>query len=129
MPQSQYEVEPFQMPGEDHPPTSPTTETGTGRQVYVVHHDGGRAPVTVYHEDGTEVVELPPRYAGSSSGGTTSDRDGSGAGTRFDRSLSDGEGGGGGEFGARTPDFLQQRRESGPAPKKASALRPLRRES
>ncbi len=32
-------------------------------QVYVVHHDGGRAPVTVYHETGTEVVELPPRYA------------------------------------------------------------------
>ena len=30
--------------------------------VYVVHHDGGRAPVTVYTADGTEVVELPPRY-------------------------------------------------------------------
>ncbi|KAF7798635.1 hypothetical protein EIP86_009858 [Pleurotus ostreatoroseus] len=30
--------------------------------VYVVHHDGGRPPVTVYTADGTEVVELPPRY-------------------------------------------------------------------
>lgn len=30
--------------------------------VYVVHHDGGRAPVTVYTDDGAEVVELPPRY-------------------------------------------------------------------
>jgi hypothetical protein len=33
-------------------------------QVYVVHHDGGRAPVTVYTADGTEVVELPPTYQG-----------------------------------------------------------------
>lgn len=107
-------------------------ETGRGGgQVYVVHHDGGRAPVTVYHEDGTEVVELPPRYAGSSSGsgGTSSDRERER--TRFDRSLSggtsDGEGGGGGE---RTPDFLQQRRESRPTPKKATlGLRPVRRES
>ncbi|KAA1468460.1 hypothetical protein DENSPDRAFT_833752 [Dentipellis sp. KUC8613] len=31
-------------------------------QVYVVHHDGGRPPVTVYTANGTEVVELPPRY-------------------------------------------------------------------
>ncbi|KAF8995771.1 hypothetical protein BDQ17DRAFT_1365274 [Cyathus striatus] len=30
--------------------------------VYVMHHDSGRAPVTVFHEDGTQVVELPPRY-------------------------------------------------------------------
>jgi hypothetical protein len=33
------------------------------RNVYVVHHDGGRAPVTVYTDEGAEVVELPPRYA------------------------------------------------------------------
>ena len=33
------------------------------RNVYVVHHDGGRAPVTVYTDAGAEVVELPPRYA------------------------------------------------------------------
>lgn len=32
------------------------------RNVYVVHHDGGRAPVTVYADEGAEVVELPPRY-------------------------------------------------------------------
>lgn len=38
------------------------------RNVYVVHHDGGHAPVTVYADEGAEVVELPPRYvAGSSS--------------------------------------------------------------
>ncbi len=36
--------------------------------VYVVHHDGGRAPVTVFTPQGTEVIELPPRY----DGGTTS---------------------------------------------------------
>ncbi len=29
--------------------------------VYVVHHDGGRAPVTVFTPQGTEVIELPPR--------------------------------------------------------------------
>jgi hypothetical protein len=40
----------------------------SGRNVYVVHHDGGRAPVTVYADEGAEVVELPPRYpAGSTS--------------------------------------------------------------
>ncbi|KAK0208419.1 hypothetical protein DFS33DRAFT_442978 [Desarmillaria ectypa] len=89
---SSYQIEPFSMPGEDvrshHGATSPTSineyvnnhapsvahesmapsQAGSGGsrvqsgQVYVVHHDGGRAPVTVYHEDGTEVVELPPRY-------------------------------------------------------------------
>ena len=37
---------------------------GQHQQVYVVHHDGGRAPVTVYSPDGTEVVELPPGYPG-----------------------------------------------------------------
>jgi hypothetical protein len=39
--------------------------TTQGQQVYVVHHDGGRAPVTVYTADGTEVVELPPSYIAS----------------------------------------------------------------
>lgn len=49
-------------------PTSPSQashpRTATS-QVYVVHHDAGRAPVTVYTPDGTEVIELPPRYDGS----------------------------------------------------------------
>jgi hypothetical protein len=40
---------------------------GGGGNVYVVHHDAGRAPVTVYTPDGTEVVELPPRYGEGSS--------------------------------------------------------------
>jgi hypothetical protein len=35
--------------------------------VYVVHHDGGRAPVTVYTQEGADVVELPPRYPEGSS--------------------------------------------------------------
>jgi hypothetical protein len=33
-----------------------------GQQVYVVHHDAGRAPVTVFAAEGAEVVELPPGY-------------------------------------------------------------------
>jgi len=32
-------------------------------QIYVLHHDGGSPPVTILHEAGTEVVELPPLYA------------------------------------------------------------------
>ncbi|KAH7341035.1 hypothetical protein B0J17DRAFT_342937 [Rhizoctonia solani] len=52
------------------PPTSPLegpgrSESGrdTRSQVYVVHHDGGRAPVTIMTSDGAEVVELPPGYS------------------------------------------------------------------
>ncbi|KAJ3718427.1 hypothetical protein C8R42DRAFT_723778 [Lentinula raphanica] len=68
---TEYQIEPFVMPERQLGPLSPgsdgqqTTHDPTSaqsRSVYVVHHDGGRAPVTVYHEDGTEVVELPPRY-------------------------------------------------------------------
>ncbi|KAJ7169510.1 hypothetical protein C8R46DRAFT_1089023 [Mycena filopes] len=68
---SSYQIEPYTPPnerrqsygefgGEPHPGSPTTTTTGN---IYVVHHDAGRAPVTVYHQDGTEVVELPPRYA------------------------------------------------------------------
>ena len=53
--------------GSDPAEASITSGRRTNRQnVYVVHHDGGRAPVTVYTEGGTEVVELPPRYAAGS---------------------------------------------------------------
>ncbi|KAJ7462769.1 hypothetical protein B0H11DRAFT_2160032 [Mycena galericulata] len=69
-----YQIEPLSLPGDrvQHPSSgseyigepqhlaSPSTGTGGGN-IYVVHHDGGRAPVTVYHQEGTEVVELPPR--------------------------------------------------------------------
>jgi len=43
-------------------PSSPILERQRSRAVYVVHHDGGGAPVTVYTEGETEVVELPPIY-------------------------------------------------------------------
>jgi len=92
----EYIVEPFSVPGSSpsdpsvpllpdgstSPPSSPpalsasgssgpTDPSSRGRQnVYVVHHDGGRAPVTVYTSAGAEVVELPPRYA---DGGSSSD--------------------------------------------------------
>ncbi|KAJ3881221.1 hypothetical protein F5051DRAFT_397862 [Lentinula edodes] len=65
---TEYQVEPFVLPEHNTGPLSPSSEgrqddpNSQSRSVYVVHHDGGRAPVTVYHEDGTEVVELPPRY-------------------------------------------------------------------
>jgi hypothetical protein len=72
-----YQIEPFILPGEQpasyneasgephHAASASTSGPGGGGNIYVVHHDAGRAPVTVYHQDGTEVVELPPRYAGN----------------------------------------------------------------
>ena len=46
--------------------SDPADQTGRRPNIYVVHHDGGRAPVTVYTEEGAEVVELPPQYAAGS---------------------------------------------------------------
>lgn len=92
----EYIVEPFSIPGSSpsdpsvpllpggstSPPSSPPdalsasgssadqSSRGGRQNVYVVHHDGGRAPVTVYTAEGAEVVELPPRYA---DGGSSSD--------------------------------------------------------
>ncbi|KAF8877596.1 hypothetical protein CPB85DRAFT_1343597 [Mucidula mucida] len=99
---NQYQVEPFRMPGDA---TS-------------IHHDGGRAPVTVYHEDGTEVVELPPRYANAE--GIMSQRPGQRPDTI--NSSSDPT-----RSAQNAPDYFNQPRQTGPAPKKASALRPNRR--
>ena len=79
---NQYLVEPFSPHGAH--PTGPTHNTvppaptsaysnaqsdgsGSGTQptphVYVVHHDGGGAPVTVF-TGGGGVTELPPTYIG-----------------------------------------------------------------
>jgi hypothetical protein len=92
----EYVVEPFAMPSPPSDPGAPllggstpnvsppdaTSASGSDpaeqranrQNVYVVHHDGGRAPVTVYTAEGAEVVELPPRYpAGSTS--SPSERD------------------------------------------------------
>lgn len=43
-------------------PAVPAPHAGPSRNVYVVHHDSQAPPVTIYHEEGTQVVELPPRY-------------------------------------------------------------------
>ena len=48
--------------------SDPVDQSGRRPNVYVVHHDGGRAPVTVYTEEGAAVVELPPQYAAGSTG-------------------------------------------------------------
>ena len=72
----QYHVEPFIMPDENgrlptetrsvgQPVTTPTEPSSAQQQqsqVYVLHHDSNVPPVTIYHESGTEIVELPPRY-------------------------------------------------------------------
>ncbi|KAK0506019.1 hypothetical protein EDD18DRAFT_1455412 [Armillaria luteobubalina] len=138
---SNYQVEPFSMPGEDphshRGATSPTSmneyannhapsvahesiapsQAGSGGsrtqsgQVYVVHHDGGRAPVTVYHETGTEVVELPPRYAED------------GARTSYDLQSEGPSGSGGSDVSPSTAsrDYFNQPRRPGGAPKKPQA--------
>jgi len=77
----QYHIEPFVMPDENgrladevrstghtvttpHEPVSSPSTAAPQQQshVYVLHHDSNVPPVTIYHESGTEIVELPPRY-------------------------------------------------------------------
>jgi hypothetical protein len=81
-----YQVEPFSMPDEEgrrlagdqgrrmsYAPSMPAHATSTHEsvprgaattpsQVYVLHHDSQQPPVTIFHQDGTRIVELPPRY-------------------------------------------------------------------
>ena len=121
----EYIVEPFSIPGSSvsdpsapllpntTPPSSPpdaTSASGSdpssaggraGRNVYVVHHDGGRAPVTVYTDAGAEVVELPPRYADNTS---SSD------------SRSDGRSDGRSPIDRRREPAAQPRKTRGPRP-------------
>ncbi|SJL09039.1 uncharacterized protein ARMOST_12415 [Armillaria ostoyae] len=125
-----YQVEPFTMGGEvrNHElRTSPSTTTEFGMtssaspppssrqagQVYVVHHDGGRAPITVYHEDGTQVVELPPRYADGSDPSPSDARSRSDVGSGSDGVLSSSDGLG---------SALNQPRQPRSNPRKNSSL-------
>ena len=72
--------------------------------MYVVHHDGGRAPpVTVFTSDGTEVVELPPQYENA-------------AEARRGEQAQNTAGGGGGRGGFVPPDA--QRRQPRELPRK-----------
>jgi hypothetical protein len=82
-----YQVEPFVMPdmqghigaASQARPTSAYNSSASGRitsvhdsttsprpvghgQVYVLHHDSNVPPVTIYHQEGAQIVELPPRY-------------------------------------------------------------------
>lgn len=41
---------------------TPSNTPPRPHQVYVVHHDSQVPPVTIYHQEGTQIVELPPRY-------------------------------------------------------------------
>lgn len=43
-------------------PAELDSSTRPQQSVYVIHHDAGGAPITVFHDEGTQVVELPPRY-------------------------------------------------------------------
>lgn len=62
-----YAPEPSSPPPQNimQPPQS--TPASRPNQVYVVHHDSQSPPVTIYHQDGTNIVELPPRYPPASS--------------------------------------------------------------
>lgn len=77
-----------------------SNEARSTSQVYVVHHDAGRPPVTVYTADGTEVVELPPRYNESAAGRANAMRSSSAA-----------------------PLQVQERRSAGPSPPKPPPTR------
>jgi hypothetical protein len=61
--------------------SEPADRRGT-RNVYVVHHDGGSAPVTVFTDQDAEVVELPPRYVPGSSNAPSEAPSGSSRETR-----------------------------------------------
>ena len=58
-----------------HPPPDNDRMKRRKSQLYVLHHDGGSPPVTILHEAGTEIVELPPLYARAREGETTEDSD------------------------------------------------------
>jgi len=123
----QYQVEPFSMPDEEGrrgndavSPTSYGPNTG-GRhvsthesvvhgsnapqsQVYVLHHDSNVPPVTIYHQDGTQIVELPPRYPPFSSSQSEVPSDGrSGSDSRSDGTRTE----------ATEPLMLHQSRQPG----------------
>lgn len=96
-----YQVEPFSMPDEEGrhgagregrrisysaslPARGTSTHesvphgaTTTQSQVYVLHHDSQQPPVTIFHQDGTQIVELPPRYLSSQSEVLSEGRSGS----------------------------------------------------
>ncbi|KAF9458733.1 hypothetical protein BDZ94DRAFT_1291870 [Collybia nuda] len=127
-----YQVEPFVMPTEegrraipqqassviDPNPQAISPRESSSNHVYVVHHDGGRAPVSVYHQDGTEVVELPPRYVGSD-GRSEGRSEGYGSSDRPSEIRSES----GRSDATEHPVFLRQSRNPGPTSKpRATAL-------
>ena len=59
-----HDSTPTSSPSPVNPETSAQQQVGRipSNQVYVVHHDAGRAPVKVYTSGGAEVIELPPHY-------------------------------------------------------------------
>lgn len=98
-------VAPHTPPQPAAPPAPPpplSSETRGSSQVYVVHHDAGRPPVTVYGPDGTEVVELPPRYVDSSAGTSVA------TSAQSNNTLT----------GAVAPLQIHDRRQPGPPPPK-----------
>lgn len=106
-------------------PASPggSRQSHGASHVYVVHHDGGRAPVTVYTADGTEVVELPPRYPADSGPPPQQAPQPEPAPPSEITSVSSGSGGdsnvGGQRSGVRPlPRPWEQSRQAGPTPSK-----------
>lgn len=85
---SDVAAQPPRQSGNDYQDTHGRTTSGSasvpvpehpdrgGSQVYVIHHDSGRAPVSVITSRGTEVVELPPGYSSEFLGERRGARDG-----------------------------------------------------
>lgn len=91
-------ISPQRPPTEHHDPAPPPNAGA----VYVLHHDRDAPPVTIYHEQGQQIVELPPMYSQnrqiSPPPSTSPGRSTSHASLRTDSTPSDG------------PAFLQQPR-------------------
>lgn len=123
-----YQVEPFVLPETTtrRDQRASTNDPNQSRSVYVVHHDGGRAPFTVYHEDGTEVVELPPRYIDGGSAAASGSQLRSPSNTVSDNTLSDTQASSDGNNNNNSrPVNLFPAREPQSTPKKArSRLQP-----
>ena len=91
-------LSPQSYTGHQQNPPPPPSNQGA---VYVLHHDSHAPPVTIFHEQGQQIVELPPMYPDNrqlSPPPTSPGRSTSHASLRTDTTPSDG------------PAFLQQSR-------------------
>lgn len=131
---SPYAAEPFTTgehgrlipePASFHRPLARGTAYAGGpaapqNQVYFAHNDSLAPPVTIYHEDGAQIVELPPSYA---LGASASRREGAYDALSDVRSFSDGSGSDGGRTATTdTATLFQEHRRPNMIKKPAKGI-------